>query len=323
MTNLISVIVPVYNVEKYFVRCIDSIISQTYQNMEIILVDDGSPDNCGSICDRYAQQDARIRVLHKENGGLSDARNCGVEIARGAYIAFIDSDDYVAPNYIEYLYDLLMENDADISCCRSIETSDDWADFAAEDATDDIQVLSGEDSCYALMGNLYMTLVTAWGKLYKSEIVQKYPFPKGRKHEDEATTCKYYYEAKKVAVGKAKLYAYYQNPTGIMHTLGRGVNYDFLWAFEHRASFFKEKKQRELEKVAWGRLFSSCVDKSLKNEGCYDEYLKNFSEGKFLAQKVKYELKLYNISPTAFEAYRSCRNAVGRIKRLLIYRRSK
>ena len=125
MAELISVIVPVYKVEKFLARCLDSIISQTYENMEIILVDDGSPDSCGSICDEYAQRDARFRVLHKENGGLSDARNCGVEIASGAYIAFIDSDDYIAPNYVEYLYRLLVDNDADISCCCKTCTGSD------------------------------------------------------------------------------------------------------------------------------------------------------------------------------------------------------
>ena len=317
MANLISVIVPIYNVEKYLVRCIDSIISQTYKNIEIILVNDGSPDNCGSICDKYAQQDARIRVLHKKNGGLSDARNCGVEVASGEYITFIDSDDFIAPNYIEYLYNLLIENDADISCCCSIKTGNDSVKFGTDNTTHSVQVLSGEECCYALFGNLYLTLVTAWGKLYKSKVVKKYPFPIGRKHEDEATTCKYYYDAKKVVVSNAQLYAYYQNPTGIMNSLGKGINYDFLWAFEHRALFFQEKNALDLTKISWRNLFYSCVRKSMENDGCYDEYLKTFGIGKRLTRQVKYELKLYNISPKLFKFYRDSRHMLGKIKRLI------
>ncbi len=106
MDELISVIVPVYKVEDYLSRCVDSILSQTYRNIEVILVDDGSPDKCGEICDRYAQHDPRVRVIHKENGGLSDARNAGIEIAQGQYISFIDSDDWVHPEFLESLYQL-------------------------------------------------------------------------------------------------------------------------------------------------------------------------------------------------------------------------
>ena len=318
MDKLISVIVPVYKVEKYFARCMDSLTAQTYKNIEIILVDDGSPDNCGKMCDEYAQKDTRIRVLHKENGGLSDARNCGVEISNGEYITFIDSDDYVAPNYIAYLHDLLVENDADISCCCCVYTGNDSIEFGADTAMRNVQVLSGEESCRMLLGNLHLVLVTAWGKLYKSEIVKKYSFPKGRKHEDEATTCKYYYEAKRVAVGNAQLYAYYQNPTGIMRTLGKGINHDLLWAYEHRALFFEEKDAFALTQLSWRFFFYACVRKSKENDGCYDEYLKTFGEGKELARRTRFELKLYNLSPGLFEMYRNCQRTLGKAKRLRI-----
>ena len=115
MEELISVVVPVYNVEKYIDKCINSIINQTYKNLEIILVDDGSPDNCGNICDEYAKKDNRIIVIHKENGGLSDARNTGIEVSKGKYITFIDSDDYISDNYVSFLYNLIIEYKADIS----------------------------------------------------------------------------------------------------------------------------------------------------------------------------------------------------------------
>lgn len=113
--ELVSVIVPVYKVEPYLDRCVASILAQTYPNLEVILVDDGSPDNCPALCDAWAQRDARIRVIHKKNGGLSDARNVGLDAASGAYISFVDSDDYIAENFIETLYDLLHEYHTDIS----------------------------------------------------------------------------------------------------------------------------------------------------------------------------------------------------------------
>ena len=117
MKELISIIVPVYNVEKYLNRCIDSLISQTYQNIEIILVDDGSTDSSSEIVDGYLKKDNRIKVFHKDNGGLSDARNKGIEISKGKYLSFVDSDDYVTNTYIETLYNTIIEYEADISIC--------------------------------------------------------------------------------------------------------------------------------------------------------------------------------------------------------------
>ncbi len=118
MEDLITVIVPVFKVEKYLEKCVKSICCQTYKNLEIILVDDGSPDNCGKMCDKYAKSDKRIKVIHKENGGLSDARNAGIKMATGKYIAFVDSDDYVSNDYIEYMYKILKKENTKISICE-------------------------------------------------------------------------------------------------------------------------------------------------------------------------------------------------------------
>ena len=115
MEELVTIVVPVYKVEKYIDKCINSILSQTYKNLEIILVDDGSPDDCGKICDRYAKLDTRINVIHKENGGLSDARNAGNDVAKGKFISFIDSDDYIEPEYIEILYKAIKKDETDIA----------------------------------------------------------------------------------------------------------------------------------------------------------------------------------------------------------------
>ena len=115
MKKLISIVLPIYNVENYIEKCMESVLNQTYKNIEIILVDDGSPDNCPIICDQYVKEDNRVKVVHKENGGLSDARNAGIKVANGDYITFIDSDDYVDKDYVEFLYNTIEETDADIA----------------------------------------------------------------------------------------------------------------------------------------------------------------------------------------------------------------
>ena len=120
MNDLISVIIPVYKVEEYLCRCVDSVLAQTYGNLEIILVDDGSPDGCPAMCDAYAGQDARIRVIHQENAGLSGARNAGIDAARGQWLAFVDSDDYLAPDFLECLYRACVDTGSELSVCRWI-----------------------------------------------------------------------------------------------------------------------------------------------------------------------------------------------------------
>lgn len=308
---LISIIVPVYKVEPYLERCINSITSQTYQNTEIILVDDGSPDKCGEICEKSAKIDGRIKVFHKENGGLSDARNFGVKHSCGEYIAFVDSDDYIAPNYIEYLLTLLKKHGADISACCMVETYGDTADYRANKKIPNERLLTGKEACRELFeASLYMVLVTAWGKLYRSDIVKKYPFPVGRIHEDEATTCKYYYEARKVAVGNRCLYAYFQNKESIMHTKGNSFNPDAVWAFEHRARFFEEHNEIKLVQKAWGILYNYYVRDSIDNQGRSDKIITAFDNGKKLDIKTKLEVKLYKMSPYIYKKCLDIKNVL-------------
>ena len=317
MEDLISVIIPIYKVEAYLDRCVRSILSQTYQNLEIILVDDGSPDRCGKMCDDFAVSDSRIRVFHKENGGLSDARNYGVERADGKYIAFIDSDDYVASHYMEYLHDLIVSNDADIASCCMVMTEGDTADYGPDDTLPPVQVLTGLEACYGLYSNLYMVLVTAWGKLYSQEIVKKYLFPKGKKHEDEATTCKYYYDSQKVVVGNQRLYAYYQNPTSITHSGGEKLNVDKIWALEHKARFFQQNGQLKLARSAWDNYIYFCVTDSMKHGGRCDPYLKAAGCTDNLSVRVRTELRLYMFSPVLFRFYRRTLRILSAVKRIV------
>ena len=156
MDELISLIIPIYRVETYLERCIRSVITQSYQNIEIILVDDGSPDRCGEICDRFAKEDPRVKVYHKVNGGLSDARNYGIARSNGVFISFIDADDYIAPNYVAYLYDILMNYDADITCCCMEKTTNNTSVFGINQSLPKESVLTGKEACQELFGDLIL-----------------------------------------------------------------------------------------------------------------------------------------------------------------------
>lgn len=322
MEDLISVIIPVYKVEKYLERCVKSIINQSYKNIEIILVDDGSPDQCGEICENYAKKDKRIKVLHKENGGLSDARNHGVDHSEGKYITFVDSDDYVSEHYVEYLYRLLIDNNADISCCCAVRTDKDHAEFINNREINDVIIMSGVNTCRELVGGLYRILVTAWGKLYKESTIKQYSFPVGKNHEDEATTCKYFYSANKVVIGNKCLYAYYINQYGIMHSFHDELSKDVIWAQEHRALFFEQQGEKILATASWDRLFYYCLYDSLDHDGRCDPYLNDLSKKKKLSNRTEFELSLYNCSPWLLKQYFNLIiYPVGRLRNKMKYRR--
>ena len=254
MSELVTVIIPIYNVENYLHRCVDSILNQTYKNLEIILVDDGSPDNCGKISDDYALLDQRVKVIHKENGGLSDARNVGVDIAKGSYITFIDSDDWVHEDYIQKLYDLLIETNSDISMCDHIRLSSQ--DIHLETGIEEIHEFTNYEALTKLTGKLYVQMVVAWGKLYKSHLFKSIRFPVGRLHEDEFTTYKLIYIAKKIVYTTTPLLYYWQREDSIM---GSGFNLkkcnDIIDAFEERALFFKKNNLNDLSDKTYERLF--------------------------------------------------------------------
>ncbi len=242
----ISIIVPVYNVESYLPKCINSLINQTYKNIEIILVDDGSSDNSGHICDKFAKEDKRVKVIHKENGGLSDARNKGIEIAKGSYITFIDSDDYVSPKYCEILYGLLKKYNADIAIS-------DYQTFTEKDVILE-QIINEEivmDSKKAL-ANLYdkdydIAMRVAWGKLYKINLFDKIRYPKGKINEDEFVIHYLYDMAKKVVLTKSKLYYYLQRESSIMGKTFSLKRLDALEALKDRIDFFDKKGMLDLK----------------------------------------------------------------------------
>ncbi len=207
-SKTVSVIVPVYKVEKYINECVDSIINQTYKNIEIILVDDGSPDNCGKICDEYTQKDERIKVVHKENGGLSSARNCGIDVANGEYITFVDSDDYILDTMVEKMVNLFENHKADV-----VQVSFTRGKFVNKN--EETTVFCNEECInnYAL-DNLVRP--EAWGKIFKSSLIKDNKFNENIKYaEDLELGLSLYKKIDKIVVSNEELYYYRENPNGI------------------------------------------------------------------------------------------------------------
>lgn len=236
MDCLISVVVPIYNVEKYLVRCVDSIINQTYSNLDIILVDDGSPDNCGSICDEYAERDNRVKVIHKENGGLSDARNEGIKIAKGKLITFVDSDDYVAINYVEELFRCMMTSRADLSVVE-VDVVNENTPYSVERQTGDISIINNKKAIELALKISFRQ--SAWGKLYRTEIFNDIQFPKGLLYEDLAIVYNVLSVTKIIAISNAKLYKYEVRPGSIMQASFNINHYNSLIVTDNAMDFVK------------------------------------------------------------------------------------
>lgn len=246
MEELISVVVPIYMVEAYLERCIQSIVNQTYQNLEIILVDDGSKDNCPQICDFWAKKDSRIVVIHRENGGLSAARNSGIDIAKGEYIAFVDSDDFIAEDFIECLYQACKESGSEIAQCRYEYVDGNVLTKAKEPVTEPMETFSGKEMIAGMSWKDGAYNVVAWNKLYQRHLFENVRYPEGRIHEDEATTHKLFYHAKQVAFVYRFLYGYYTGGESITRNQFSKKRLDWEWAVAGRLEFLKERKEWEV-----------------------------------------------------------------------------
>ncbi len=241
MEEKISIIVPIYNVEKYIKRCVDSILKQTYKKLEILLVDDGSPDNCGKICDEYKKIDKRVKVIHKKNGGLSDARNKGIENATGKYIMFVDSDDYIEIDMVEYLYRLLKKNKCEIAICNYIyDYSNKDKNYIAIDGTFE-KIYNSHEAIKELLKDETIKSF-AWNKLYRTELFQNIKFPVKRLMEDVATTYKLFMNANKIVFGSEPKYHYVQREGSILHNKKANFYIDFYeMAYERYKNIMQSK----------------------------------------------------------------------------------
>ena len=257
----ISVIVPVYKVEQYLEACLASIAAQTFRDYELILVDDGSPDRCGEMCEAYAAQHPNVMVIHQKNAGLSAARNTGAKAAAGEYISFIDSDDYIAPDCLEYLYGLITEFDADIAIGGRMRVYDSRpADPPVK--KDYETAVSPEEAlinlCYGSKDGREWP-ITAWGKLYCRDLVLRYPYPVGRLYEDIATTHKLVGASHMVAYGSRVIYYWRQREQSITHDVITEKQFDGILSAEEQLRYV-ERHYPGAVPAAKARCANKCVD---------------------------------------------------------------
>lgn len=326
-SKLITIIVPVYKVEQYLENCIDSIIRQTYKKLEIILVDDGSPDRCPYICDEYARKDNRIRVIHKANGGLSDARNAGLDAATGEYIAFVDSDDCIHDNMIERLYRALAESNADISMCGFIYVNEEYQSILNLNRESPIkdEILSREQVINKLFEYKYWYYFFVWNKLYKRRLFDNIRFPYGRLCEDSYIAHHLFGQCEKVVSISDTLYYYLQRSNSIM-----GYFYDnhakelYMNVCECYIDCMYYLKTIDLDEYA-AKAYNLCVELyyykiyRLKNDNSEKinsekiillekEIRKNYPISKYLSIKKRIILFTISFCPEVYTAYTYIRN---------------
>ena len=272
VSELVTIVIPVYKVEQYLDKCISSVRNQTYSHLEIILVDDGSPDNCGQMCDMYAASDDRIVVIHKENGGLSDARNAAINIAKGEYITFVDSDDFIHEDYIEYLYSLIKKYDADMSICEFDYITEEGQRLNHPLADKREWQLGQEESLrYLLRQRPYSNSVS--GKLFRTADFSDIRFPYHQLYEDTATVYKLFLKSEKVVFGARPLYFYVARNGSISNS---GFSVRQMDALYNAEKMVKDIVLRYPQLQAAGdcRLIDSCVSllRSIQREDYPQEY---------------------------------------------------
>lgn len=258
METAISVIVPVYRVEKYLPACIDSILNQTFTDFELILVDDGSPDRCPEICDEVARRDARVRVIHQANAGLSAARNAGIEIAHGEWLGFVDSDDYIAPQFYEKLYQTAQRTDADCVMCsvQNVDESGKSIDSALMRVADEVK--TGQEVLQKIGRDDVTPYLTAWNKLYRRKLFNTLRYPAGRQNEDVFVFAELFCQVQRAVCVAEPLYFYRKRIGSIMNSVVTLRNLDEMWAyvncFEHLQQDDEESTLKETEKRVFAKL---------------------------------------------------------------------
>lgn len=256
---MLSVIVPIFRVEKYLDKCVQSLLAQTYKDLEIILVDDGSDDGCPAMCDSYAKMDPRIKVVHKGNGGLSDARNAGLEVATGEYIAFADSDDYVHPQMYEAMVTVMEENAAvDMVVCpfQKVGDNENDADEKASIGKKKYKILEHAEVVRQMFQKNYEMYIVAWDKVFRKKMWDDLRYPLGRIHEDQFTTYKTLYESRKVGLMEEPLYYYRIRGNSIMGNYKPKAALDDIDALHEKMEYFAQGEEWE---------YAACVSRSLEH----------------------------------------------------------
>ena len=324
--DLISVIVPVYKVEKYIHRCVDSILAQTFTDFELILVDDGSPDNCGIICDEYALKDNRIHVIHKENGGLSDARNAGIDWAfensNSEWLTFIDSDDWVHPNYLDLMIKAAMAHNSTMVVC-GYEDKHVFEPYESINECE-INIVDTEDFYVD-----YHTIATvAWGKIYKKFYFQQIRYPYGKLEEDEFVTYRLLFQNKTIVYVNKPMYFYFQNEEGIMQSGWSEQKLGILEAYDNQFYYFKTIKKRKaflcsVNNYIWALWINYVGLQKSENRALKEQYfiiiknkLKLCLKQRGINRSISQNEHLYKIAyPFMFKIYKYRKRIINRINR--------
>lgn len=292
MNDLVSIIVPVYNVEKYLEKCLNSIVNQTYYNLEIIVINDGSTDKSDEICRRFYTEDSRVIYINKKNGGLSSARNAGLNIAKGSYISFVDSDDYLEVNFIEKLLCLCKKSEADIGCC----------DFYRTSALNE-QELNYKEYYYnsdEILDELLTDQISAhvWNKLYKRSMFSQIRFPEGKNFEDLFTMHLLFFESKKIAFTNEKMYFYNDsNITSISNDLNKAAfnKLCIAEAFIERY-YFADKLNRKCTDILFEIAVKQSTD-SYREQKTLNQKIESEIIDKFIVKKIMKILFSIRIDP--------------------------
>lgn len=303
MNELVSIIVPVFNVEYYLKRCIDSILGQSYPNFELILVNDGSTDNSYSICSSFQQKDHRIVVVDKENGGLSSARNAGIDIAKGTFITFIDSDDYVHPDYLKSMMEIILKQQCDMVYCSFKKFTDD--EHVTDEGNKTISVFNGINCYENLFSETPEKLIVSWGKIYRREIFTDLRFKEGFIHEDEFIIHHVLSKCEKIAYYDYTLYYYYQRMGSIMNNGFNIRRLDRLDALVDRYEMLKDTKYRNDSIL---RILNDCVyfwnliDKNdyRSKSKISDVYKRFYKLSKKGLDKISIGYFLFRLSPSIY-----------------------
>lgn len=330
MSSRVSIIVPIYNVEMYLKRCIDSIINQTHTDLEIILVDDGSPDNCGNICDKYSEKDNRIRVIHKANGGLSDARNVGIDIASGEYLMFVDSDDWIAENAVEALLKEQKYSHADIVLGASIDVHEENGNIVKDRSSIKIgsrEILDRRSALEDMLLNGW----AAWNKLYKKYLFSNIRFPVGVINEDEAILLHVIMECNTIVKFGKPTYFYFLREESITTSQFNVKKMDWYYNCLNNCDYIN-KNYKELNEAAIYRLECSIIfllfhmyqeSEKYKKEidmikVTYNAYYKSFLRNKYNNRRRKIEVVIYKVilDLRIFEVFKFFYNTLRSMRKL-------
>ncbi len=311
----ISIIVPVYNVEKYLNKCIDSILNQTFKDFELILINDGSTDNSLEICNSYQKKDNRIKVINKNNGGLSSARNAGIDIARGNYIGFIDSDDHIHEKMYEILHYNAVKYSSDMVICKERNVyEDETIDCKSTINKYNTYQLDNIESLTKLYEARTTTFVYAWNKLYKRSMFHDTRYPEGKIYEDEFLTPKLIYQSNTITYVNCELYYYLQRKGSIVNSKFSTKKFDKVDALESNVKFFKDKNIRNI----YFLVQKAYVDLFFWNEYSAKSQLENINRelnilrrkfknhnmriimNPLISTKQKIMITIYNVSPKAY-----------------------